>query len=76
MKTNITTATIMLVLLALTNCQSTTYSVKGDGIDWTTQPIQILGSDRVTPIFNVELPKEIGGGTVPVPVIIPDRNSK
>lgn len=55
--------------VALPSCV-TKYQVDGTGRDWVAEPVQVLPASRVTPIADVPLPDDLGGGTVEVPIVI------
>ena len=46
------------------------YTVDGTGRDWVTEPIQVLPADRVRPNINLQLPEQLGGESILIPVKI------
>lgn len=54
----------------LVSCSAPQYRVNGGELDWVTEPVQVLDATRVTPIFEAEIPDELGGGVLTVPLEI------
>jgi hypothetical protein len=60
---------LILPLFLLTSCVKS-YSVDGTGRDWEASPVQVLPASRVTPLADIPLPDELGGGIITVPIVV------
>lgn len=67
---NLFLLSVALAGLTMTASCVSKYRVDGSGRDWVNQPVQVLPASRVTPIADVPLPDELGGGTIEVPIVI------